>query len=137
MDHYQDIPIEPRGYTPIQIWCIENDGLQGSFEVVSGDAIDFYVMSEEVYSHWSAGDGYPGDIYIQNDVESHSWSASISTDGYYFVVYNNEDSTASAHILGSFHIISDRNIVGSLAIVTILIFMGLVVLTKLVQKMTS
>jgi hypothetical protein len=137
LDHYQDIIIEPRGYAPIQIWCVEDDALQGSFEVDGRVEIDFYVMSEEVYSHWSSGDGYPGDVYIQEDVETHSWSTTIDSDGYYFVVYNNEDSTVSAHILGSFHITSGRDIVGPLTTVTILIFMGLAVLTKLVQKMIN
>ncbi len=137
MDHYQDISIEARGYTPIQIWCVENDSLQGSFEVVSVDDVDFYVMSEEVYSHWSSGDGYPGDIFIQNDVESLSWSATIDSDGYYFVVYNNEDNTSPAHVLGSFHISSNRDIIGSLTVVTIIIFIGLAAITKLVQKMIT
>lgn len=137
VDHYQDISIEPRGYTPIQVWCVENDTFQGSFEVASAEAIDFYVMSEEVYSHWSSGDGYPGDIYIQNDVESHSWSATIDFDGYYFVVYNNEDNTSPAHVLGSFHISSTRNIIGTLTVVTILVFIGLAAVTKLVQKMIN
>ncbi len=137
MDHYQDITTESRGYVPIQIWCVENDALQGSFEVVSGGDIDFYVMSEEVYSHWSSGDGYPGDIYIQNDVASHSWSATIDSDGYYFVVYNNEGSTSPAHIFGSFHISSNRNVVGSLAVVTIVIFIGLAAVTKLVLKVVN
>jgi len=137
VDHYQDISIEPSGYTPIQIWCVEDDALQGSLEVVSGDDVDFYVMSEEVYSHWTSGDGYPGDVYIENDVESHSWSATIDSDGYYFVVYNNEDSTSLAHILGAFHITSNRNIVGSLTVVTIVIFIGLAAVTKLVQKLIN
>ena len=137
LDHYQDITIESRGYAPIQIWCIENDALQGSFEVDGHSEIDFYVMSEEVYSHWSSGDGYPGDVYIQEDVGIHSWSATIDSDGYYFVVYNNEDGMVSVHVLGSFHITSDRDIIGSLTIFTIIIFMGLAFLTKLVQKMIN
>ncbi|UCH04825.1 MAG: hypothetical protein JSW05_01320 [Candidatus Thorarchaeota archaeon] len=133
LDHHQHLFITPFDYSSYKIWCVKNDTLHGTFEVISGDAIDLVAMDDKEFNAWTRG-LYLSGIYVQLDSESHNWSVRIPSEGYYYVVYSNEDSSTPVEAHGSFHIASSRNFIGPIIIVTVLFGVQLTIVAKLAAK---
>ena len=133
LDHYQHLSITPFEYNSYKIWCVENDTLHGRFEVIQGNAIDLVVMDDKEHNAWTRG-LYLSGIYVQLNSESHDWSVRIPSEGYYYVVYSNEDSSIPVEVQGSFHIASSRNFIGPILIVTVLLGTLLAIVAKLAAK---
>lgn len=133
LDHFHYLFIPSFDHNSYRIWCEKNDTLHGRFEVTSGNAIDLVVMDDSEYSAWIRG-LYLSGIYVQLDSELHNWSVKIPSEGYYYVVYSNEENSIPVEVQGSFHIASSRNFIGPIIVVTVLLGILLSIVAKLAAK---
>ena len=100
----------------IDTWVAANDhlniyasrdggtGYYGSFEVTSGNDIDFFICDEENYNLWV--NGQSASVYLlQQRIGSYSWSFRIPhTDTWHFIYSNEYSIVTSKHVVGDQYI---------------------------------
>lgn len=97
-----DVIIEPDEFHYVQCFLNYGDGIYGSFEVISGSPIKFFITPQDSFDVINGSWGMYWTYEVEYAVIEHDWSFTAPYNDTWYIIYSNENTdTNQTHVVGS------------------------------------